>query len=451
MNRHLSDNEIHQYRRRTIAPDEVVAASEHLSQCDDCYRRFNPNPDLKRAYTSFRSAVMLDEDSVSDHLSYEELSGHVDGTLNGSPADRCWAHIEICPACREDVEELREFKAGAQASGEPAVKPSVQPVSGDVNRPVRIQPVRLAPTFRMAALAASILIVAAGAVWLVTAGLRREITSLRGQLDQMRSENETLRQDSSELKSLRNRVAELTGFPTPNESPPGGASPVVTSLRDRNGIIQVHKDGGLAGLESAPEDLQEAVRLTLMTSRLERPNLDSLKGEPGVLMGDAHGGASFSVTSPVGVVVEEARPLLEWTWVPGAVTCRVTITDVRSGRAFASPPISKSHWQPSKPLPRGRTYSWAVTAQVAGGREIFAPAPPAPIAQFKVISASEENRLLEARRLVPRSHLLEAVLYARAGLMDAARKELQALAAVNPQSQLVRRLLERVRDRDSGK
>jgi len=139
MTRHLSDNEIEQYRRRTIAADDLIVASRHLSECDDCYRRFNPNPDIRRAYAAFRNAIFLDEASLSDHLTYEELSGHVDGILNGKEADRCWGHIELCAECREDVEELREFKAGAHASEDSPLRQIVRPARPGVPRPVLVR------------------------------------------------------------------------------------------------------------------------------------------------------------------------------------------------------------------------------------------------------------------------------------------------------------------------
>src|SRR5262249_5628036 len=156
-----------------------------------------------------RKAVTLDEASLSHHLTYKELSGHVDGILNGNEADRCWEHIEMCSECREDVEQLREFKAGAQVSRESSIKPTVQPGSRSALRPIPARPSWLARPFRLAALAASILIVAGGAVWLLTSGLRREIASLQAQVAEMRTENETLRKDTTELESLRNRLAEL--------------------------------------------------------------------------------------------------------------------------------------------------------------------------------------------------------------------------------------------------
>jgi hypothetical protein len=75
---------------------------------------------------------------------------------------------------------------------------------------------------------------------------------------------------------------------------------------------------------------------------------------------------------------------------------------------------------------------------------VFDPAsttisPPASL--IIVAEASEADRL----ERLPASHLVRGVLYANAGLLDDAERELAALSAQNPNSEVADRLLKQIR------
>ena len=82
---------------------------------------------------------------------------------------------------------------------------------------------------------------------------------------------------------------------------------------------------------------------------------------------------------------------------------------------------------------------WQVESSAAG-REVTAPVPPAPPARFTVLSAAEAGRLAHA----PVSHLVRGVLYADAGLLDDAERELTELKQQNPGSELVQRFVDQL-------
>jgi hypothetical protein len=139
----------------------------------------------------------------------------------------------------------------------------------------------------------------------------------------------------------------------------------------------------------------------------------------------------------VGVVVEEDRPVLRWRSVPEAHRYVVTLSDARGGRLLSSPPLTTTEWTPP-PLPRGQSYLWQVVADIPSGTTA-APRPPEPEARFRVLDLASLQSLDEARR-VP-SHLVLGVLYARAGLVADAERELRALATLNPSASLPEVLL----------
>jgi hypothetical protein len=113
--------------------------------------------------------------------------------------------------------------------------------------------------------------------------------------------------------------------------------------------------------------------------------------------------------------------------------------------AASSPALSSNEWAVPGALERGRFYSWEVTALKGGTPLAAAPAPPAPEARFKVLEQSKEEELSRALAAQPDSRLARAVIYSRAGLLDDAERELQALARQNPRSATARRLLRSVR------
>ena len=122
----------------------------------------------------------------------------------------------------------------------------------------------------------------------------------------------------------------------------------------------------------------------------------------------------------------------------------VDIFDDGFNKVASSPPIKGTEWQPHAVLSRGALYRWQVTA-VVNGEEVKSPVRPAPDAKFKVLDANAANRLADARAKHSRSHLLLGVLYAEAGLLADAERELGALVKKNPDSAVARRLLEKVR------
>jgi hypothetical protein len=138
--------------------------------------------------------------------------------------------------------------------------------------------------------------------------------------------------------------------------------------------------------------------------------------------------------------VPEAAPVFEWTAVPHAEHYRVRVSTAGYLQVAESPPLTALRWQPETPLPRGEILSWQVTAAVEGD-EIVAPKPPAPEARFVVLAPAQAAALAAALREVGPSRLGRAVAFADAGCRRDAARELAALAADNPGSELARRLL----------
>ena len=76
---------------------------------------------------------------------------------------------------------------------------------------------------------------------------------------------------------------------------------------------------------------------------------------------------------------------------------------------------------------------------------VRAPALTDPEAKFQVVSAMDAAALETAEREHSKAHLLLGLLYARAGILDLAERELAANAAATPPSPQAGVLLEKIR------
>jgi len=153
-----------------------------------------------------------------------------------------------------------------------------------------------------------------------------------------------------------------------------------------------------------------------------RPSADRLRGllDP-----------SSATLAPQGIVIEETQPRMTWSAVRGA---RYVVSIFDGEREVASSPaIETTFWSPAKPLRRGVTYTWQVEVPRRGKESSIIPAPPNPLAMFRVLDARSANEIADAQQRFPNDHLLLGVLAARAGLQQRARDELQQVGSPEAQ------------------
>jgi len=196
--------------------------------------------------------------------------------------------------------------------------------------------------------------------------------------------------------------------------------------------------GGLASL--SPTD-RRAVERALKTQQIEAPeSLAAVSGGAETLRGGGGRGVSFPVLSPVGTAVITDRPTFRWRALGGASSYVVSVYDRDFRKVAASTPQAGTEWTVAQPLARGRVYSWHVSAN-REGQEVTSPEQPAPEAKFVVLDAAKAEELSRAGRVYKDSHLTLGTLYARAGLLDEAERELQSALRESPRSKVARKLL----------
>src|SRR5262245_34102959 len=124
---HLSDQDLEKYRRRRMAPAELLASDDHLSECDDCYGRLGRIEDLRSSLASALAALSESGGAGAAHLTYDELARYLDGESPATERATSQAHLEVCPECERELDDLRAFKgrlAGSPASRAAEAQPS---------------------------------------------------------------------------------------------------------------------------------------------------------------------------------------------------------------------------------------------------------------------------------------------------------------------------------------
>src|SRR5262245_24142142 len=161
----------------------------------------------------------------------------------------------------------------------------------------------------------------------------------------------------------------------------------------------------------------------------------------------AGGDAAFVLLDPVGRIVTDDRPTFRWRPLNGAISYKLTVTDPEAGykEVAASPELRETKWTVDRPLERGRIYTWQVIAR-ADGREVKAPAPNRE-AKFKLLEQARADEITRAEKVYAGRRLALGLLYAQAGLLDEAEREIKALVAANPQSPVAKNLLRDLRAR----
>jgi len=486
MDRHLSDEELEGYRTRNLAPKGLIAASDHLASCDDCYKRFNKQDRTAATYAFVHDYLNVAGKQGQDHLLYEQMAAYADDLLEAPEAEEVRDHTKDCLECDSDIRELLKTRGSADrqvipdgirrqpqvvgaaevggpgagsAAAERARGAAVGAGAGSVgsvadgvragrreSRPKgriggMVLPYWQQPVYRVAIQAACFVAVAGLVVWVLTRGLRSEISQLEQRAAVLQQSNEELRRQAADAESLQAQVSELERDNERLRQQGGG---IGASVNDAGGIVALGTGGEVIGLDGVPSQYQDLVKSALGSGQVKVAMVPAAsEGRVGTTLGGGEQ-EKFNVVAPVRSAVESDRPVLRWQALPGASGYVVFIKDTTTGEEVESDQIARTNWTPGKSLARGHLYNWMVEAE-KDGRRVRAPGMDKPYASFKVIDGRQAAELREAKQKWAGSHLLLGVLYARAGLREEAVKEFEALQAENPGSPLAKKLLSGVR------
>lgn len=426
---HLSAQQMIRYRQRTLSPADLIAACDHLAACATCRAGVSDAEHLQSAFDALGPSLHQSAASESTHLTVESLAAYAAGHLAGADLDVVSSHLEICAECDANAVGLN----GAEPAAERSVKVQPRPKPSLPMRPWA----KLATRWRqqpIGVLVTALAVVALVALCVSVLMLRAENQRLWAGVSSLEHQNGELRTQLSALGDLQAEVAKLR-----KSESSGSEIEFVVALNDAGEVVGLDKQGNLAGLRGLSPAQKTLIKTALTSGRLKTPRwFADIAGSDAALMGGGDR-ESFRLTSPVGTATRTNRPAFRWTPLAGATSYKVTVSDSNFKSVAVSDSISGTEWTPSLPLKRGAIYTWEVTA-AKDGKEITAPAPPAPEASFRVLDSASLAELETARRENSDSHLLLGILYANAGLLDDAERELQLLANANPESSVAGKL-----------
>ena len=420
MTEHLTDQLVELYQRGQVEPAERQKSDAHLAVCESCVKRVLNSEHATLAFNSLREALLPAGNEAPFHLSNAELGKFVAGAASNADKIVCESHLEVCEQCNEELLRLSAVVQQTQAANA-----KVSTLTPRYDRPGRgwmsFTPARVA-----AAIAIVGLVVLAVLLW-----------------RQQTARDESVRTGRREGPIASPSVAPAS-VPSPTaENQPDTAATVL--LKDNGREIRLDRDGKLIGLEGFDGPSQQMVKAALSGERLTRPKaLEGLTPGRIQLLGESPGEKTFRLLSPLGKVIIEDRPTLKWQPLAGASGYVVSVFDGNFNRIAQSPPLTKTDWTMAAPLPRGGNFFWEVTA-TKDGKQMSAPAAPAPRAQFKVLDAENLNALTKVKGQRPMSHLALGLMYARAALLGEAQSEFRQVVKENPDSAEAKRLLQTVK------
>jgi anti-sigma factor RsiW len=430
---HLSEDQISRYLNRRLEPSELLSADSHLSRCDSCHGRLLQSPDIDEraggAAWAFANATAPDV----THLTFEQLSAFADGRIGDIDREIVESHIDICSGCESELGDLRQLRSVMQISKPTAERSPVR----QTGFRAMVENLRPFPAFGFLLL---MFAMAAIVAFAISIPLSRENARIRARLAQLEKEKASLDEKLATVENLQNEVASLRR--ENNDLRTSGVEQARVSLDDGGSRIIVDARGNLSGLTATPQ-YEQAIRNALLSERVILPaSLRSLRGANGTLMGSEQ--PAFKLIAPIGMVIETDRPTLRWSALPGATSYTVMIYDEALTKVATSPAITANEWTTTTSLARGKTYVWQVRA-LKDGEEVVAPAASRSRAKFRVLEQSKLEDIRRARSTHGNSHLVMGVVYAEAGLVEDAERELSELAKANPQSTTARKLLASVR------
>jgi hypothetical protein len=229
--------------------------------------------------------------------------------------DDCRTHLDACEACRAELEDLRIFKSNSTGL------PGSKPVGRELDRRKRRR--RLQSSLVAAGATICVAAIAAVLWW----------------------GHEKSRTSKASVAAIDTHSA--------TAAPKGTMKPVATLA---------NATAGMQSRGTTPTGIQPSATI-LLRGRAPMP-----PAGPPV-------NTRFALLGPFGEAVSETRPEFIWQPLAGAAHYSVVIVDEGLHPVQRSHALRTTVWRPRRPLRRGHTYLWQVTATLRGGTKVVASAP----------------------------------------------------------------------------
>ena len=443
---HLTDEQITAYRRRDLAESDGSAFATHLSACGSCLERVIDPAHAGVAISSLRESLLSGEDEEPFHLSREAIRSYHNGEADLADRTILQSHLEDCGECSELLAEVLRTSGRMVSTENGAVITARRRRWRGV-----VESLRASPAMRPVYLGLFALVIVSAAVLFIL--LRSRGSSVADKAPPQIANTDTANRSQPAPASPNDQGEGPPNLEAggnqrqANESGAPGSSnrsgDVVVSVIDGSGQVVLDNQGRLSGLDSVPKPIQEVVSHALATGEIDTPRVvTELKSQGITLLGQSSPSIPIPLLAPVGVARLDDRPTFTWQRLAGATSYTVSIFDSNFNRVASSGPQESNTWTVPSSLARGKKYFWEVSA-LLDGREVMSPVAPAPRAQFLIVDRKAAVEIDQLRN--SNSRLALGIAYARAGLLDEAEREFELLVEANPNSDVVKNLLARIK------
>ena len=430
---HISRSRMELFSARGLPETELATVARHLAKCSDCGGQFVSSLRRQKGTAAVSFNLAPEFWLKHEHIDYDQLVEFADDKLEATDRELIDLHLEVCPHCKEDVRSFLAFREQIASELEVSYATVHDAPRSKVSWWTQWNTLAWKPAY------AAVLIIMGLAVIFGAILLKRRSDNLQAQRNQP-SQNTPAGRESPRQENSKNNSPTFPAVP--NEAPitEPNAGDAVIALEDESGRVTVAKSGSVSGLDDVPAPTRDLIAKALTSEAIEKPAvLRDLAGPDSRLRG-TNSAQSFKLMAPARAVILDAQPVFKWEKLPGASGYRVYVTDPQ-GREVAKSddlPQRTTEWKSTTLLKRGEIYSWSVVA-VVDGKEIVSPGPALPEMKFKILSSGNLQELNHVRRT--RSHLARGITFAKFGMIPEARREFQRLLALNPKSDVARKLL----------
>jgi anti-sigma factor RsiW len=301
MPEHVNEQQMREYRDRTLAQGEMVAVDAHLGGCEPCRNKLAALAD-KTATASVLSGI---DQARFRHLSYEQMDDWVEDRLDQGGRELVMAHIGACAACARQLIAYQEYAPKMAAPIQTMMMPATQPLK--VKQPWWSFLTQPQYALGAAALVAMIVI----APW---------------------SRHSSPPEQMGAIVAPASTAVEST-IPAQNSSL---SSPLTSAALNTT------------ELDALPDSLRVGAK-EVVTAADDAPRPASLKG--------LNGNGDSTLEYPFAEVVGETQPVMRWKAFGD--TYDVSLSDAR-GLISRRTGLKDTQWTPPSALLRDHVYTWEV-------------------------------------------------------------------------------------------
>ena len=375
--------------------------------------------------------------SAIRHIPQADLDAFINGQLAGPRLDFCRTHLDSCEECRAELEDLRNFKssqAGLSIGGS---------LRRELDRRKRQKQLKAAAT----AAAVTVVVATVAAVgWFEFVKPRLHGAAASGAAaaparNVAQASASAGTQTSASVVAMAQQTT--TTQPTATAQPRGTAiasaqqpvaQPRTAAMAASNqaagapqAAIQSHGTAsatattqGIGTARSAAQTVSamapaaksaaamqavgtqaartqaagtaQPARQAVNTSQARAVQAPAVQAPPMAITAAVAPAASttFALLGPFGDEISDDRP--EFTWQPLAGATKYAVILVDEGlRPVAHTRVKTTSWRPRKPLRRGRTYLWQVTAILRNGTKVIGTGPTSVEARIHIAPPSGKH------------------------------------------------------------